>query len=73
MNDRQVPNLSQYPMMLFQQGYQPGIYYDMYKAQGVPWENLLINLPLFNQWGNAIGNMLKTNQPRENFSTGFSG
>lgn len=73
MNDRRVPNLSQYPKMLFQQGYQPGIYYDMLKAQGVPWENLLINLPLFNRWGNAIGNILNMQQPRENFSTGFSG
>ena len=73
MNSRQVPNLSQYPMMLFQQGYQPGIYYDMYKAQGVPWENLLINLPLFNQWGNAIIDKLNLGQPRYDISTGFSG
>lgn len=70
MNNRQVPNLSQYPAQLFQQGYQPGIYYNMYRAQGVPWENLLINLPLFNQWGSAIGNMLKTGRVTE---TGFSG
>lgn len=67
--NNQVPNLSQYPLALFQQGYQPGIYYDMYRAQGVPWENLFINIPLLNNLGAQIGNRLN----RENTATGFNG
>lgn len=73
MNNRQVPNLSQYPKMLFQQGYHPGIYYNMYKAEGLPWENLLINLPLFNQWGRSIADTIKTDRKLRDMSTGFSG
>ena len=71
--NNQVPNLSQYPLALFQQGYQPGVYYDMYRAQGVPWDNMFINIPLLNRWGTQLGDILRTGQIQGNTSTGFSG
>lgn len=62
MNSRQVPNLSQYPMMLFQQGYQPGIYYNIYDTQSTPWVVPQVNYPLLTKWGTMIGDALRTGQ-----------
>lgn len=73
MNNRQVPNLSQYPMQLFQQGYQPGVYYNMYDSQLTPWVPMQLNIPLLTKWGTMIGDALRLGDPRTIQSQGNAG